>query len=148
MSVSLDIEIKTDDSESRLPEFQRLLMSLPEVFLKYATEIVEDEMRQSVPVSSGRLQSSISSSVEGLEGTVQTNTGYGAAVDKGRRGLDIYPRNGKFLRFFYNGKIVYAKHAHPGPSKPNNFIKRTILQSGDRISPMLDDKIREVLSRA
>lgn len=143
---SVQFDINTDDIESRMPTFSRQIQSLPALFVQDAVLILQDQMQQEVPVSSGRLQSSITGESDGETGVVQTNSGYGAAVDRGRRGLDIYPKNAKFLRFFYNGKIVYARHAHPGPAKANNFVKRTLMNAEARINDAISERTKSVLS--
>lgn len=144
---SVELQLDTERAESGLVNFSRLLVNLPPQLVADAADITEQEMRIEIPVSSGRLQSSVTSEINGLEASVHTNTGYGKAVDEGRRGLDIYPKNFRFLRFFYNGKIVFAKESHPSATQPNEFTKRTIQNVGNRILSMMDSRIHSELTK-
>lgn len=143
--MSYSIEIDSSNAEAKLTRLTRALQNLPLALVKDAAEIIEDQMRQEIPISSGKLQSSVSTTITGTTAEVGTHTGYGAAVDKGRRGFHIEGR--PFLRFFINGKIVFARSANPGPAKANNFRNRTILNSGSRILAMLDLTLERELSK-
>lgn len=143
--VTLDID--TTLLEKRWPNFTRLLTNLPGYLVEETVSVVEQEMKIQIPKGgTGRLENSVESHLNGNQGTVTTNTGYGMAVDKGRRGLDIYPVNGRALRFFYNGKIIFAKESHPGPSRPDGFSDRTIAIAGKRAFEQIQERTKAEVS--
>ncbi len=118
-----------------------MLRSLPKKWVAQGTSIYESQMYIEVSgfIQSGKLQSSIRSEVFDDHGEVSTNSGYGKAVDEGRRALDIYPRIAKVLRFFINGRIVFAMESHPGPAKGHHFTKSTLFNARPRIISMIQD---------
>lgn len=146
--MQVDLELDDADSQVRLPKLARVMQTIPEQTVNEGTEILASQMYVEVPIVSGRLQSSIFTMINGLVGTVSTNSGYGKAVDEGRRGFTVRPRKAQSLRFFINGKIVFAKESHPGPSRPNRFTKRTIQNSVPRITSMIQTVFNENMAKA
>ena len=143
----IDLEVDTSVFDRRWPNFTRLLTNLPGYLVEDTAGIVEQEMKIAIPKGgTGRLENSVESHINGNQATVTTNTGYGMAVDKGRRGLDIYPVNGRALRFFYNGRMIFAKESHPGPSKPSNFKQTTILIAGKRAFEQMQDRVKREMA--
>lgn len=140
--------LDTQDFDTRWPNFRSRVTSLAEKLVKDMTETYESQMHAEVSgfIVSGKMDASISSSVNGLTGEASTHSGYGAAVDKGRRGLDIYPKNpGGFLRFVVNGKVIFAKESHPGPAEGHFFIKATLNNAQPRILSMIQTRMNEEL---
>jgi hypothetical protein len=145
--LGIELEIDTTDFDSKSPEFLRILAELSPEFLKEGGEIFESQMKLEVPVSSGRLQTSIYQKIYHDYIEITTNSGYGKAVDEGRRGFTVYPVNAKVLRFFIGSKIVFARVSHPGPAKGNHFIERTLLNGTPRIQGMMNYVVKEKMSQ-
>lgn len=78
MAEIVDIEVKINDKEVLAK-----LDSLIEQKLKEACVLVQDTAKQNCPVDTGRLQGSISYSVDGKEGIVGTNVEYAPYVEAG-----------------------------------------------------------------
>lgn len=144
--LSVQLEIDTSDVDIKSPVFLRVLAEITPEFLKEGGEIFESQMRLEVPISSGRLQTSIYQKVFHDYIEISTNTGYGKAVDEGRRGFTVYPVKARVLRFFIGSRIVFARVSHPGPAKANNFIQRTLLNGTPRIQGMMNYVIKEKMS--
>ena len=140
----VDIELESD-FDAKSPEFVRVISELPRTILLEGGEIYESQMYMEVPISSGRLQSSIYQKIFADYIEVWTNSGYGKAVDEGRRGFDVYPVHARVLRFFIGSRIVFAMSAHPGPTKPNKFIERTLINATPRITSMIERIYKEKL---
>ena len=136
MSRIMDLDYS--DTEKKFPIFIRVIKNLPNDWIVQGTGIYESQMKIEVPIQSSRLQSSIDSYVENNVGNIQTNTGYGKAVDEGRRGFDLTAKPGRSLRFFWKGKIWYRKKVHVGPAKPNKFKQRTLINARPRIVGMIE----------
>lgn len=78
MAEIVDIEVKIKDKE-----ILAKLDSLIEQKLKEACVMVQDTAKQNCPVDTGRLQGSISYSVDGKEGIVGSNVEYAPYVEGG-----------------------------------------------------------------
>ena len=142
------IDFDYSDTERKFPIFIRVVKNLPNDWIVQGSEIYESQMKIEVPIQSSKMQSSIDSVVGDKEATIQTNTGYGKAVDEGRRGFTQYARNARALRFFWKGRIWYRKSTNIGPAKPNNFKQRTLINARPRIIGMIqsvgNNKFQEV----
>ena len=142
--VTVTLELDADDE--RLVDFARVTSELPQEWIIQGADIYESQMQLEVPISSGRLQSSIFSTVFKEYAEISTNTGYGKAVDEGRKGFKVVAKRARALRFFINGRIVFVKSAHPGPARANRFIKRTLVNASPRIIAMINTVFQEKLA--
>ncbi len=133
----VELELETD-LETKGPEFIRVLNELPKAWILEGGEIYESQMYMEVPISSGRLQSSIYQKIFNDYVEIWTNTGYGKAVDEGRRGFTVYPRTARVLRFFIGSRVVFATVSHPGPAKANRFTQRTLINAAPRVMGMIE----------
>lgn len=143
MQVTLELE---EDLTARSPAFNRVLRNLPAQWIREGADIYESQMQIEVPISSGRLQSSIRSVVNDKEAVISTNTGYGKAVDEGRRGFFVQARRARVLRFFIGAKLIFSKYANVGPGRANRFIKRTLINARPRILSMIERVFEEKIS--
>lgn len=134
----IELELDAKDFEEKMPQYQRIIQELPKAWLIEGGEIYQSQMYMEVPISSGRLQSSIYQKMFADYVEIWTNTGYGKAVDEGRRGFDVYPVHARVLRFFIGSRVVFAMSAHPGPAKANRFIERTLNNASPRIMGMIE----------
>ncbi len=82
----------------------------------------------------GNLRRSIQKQVTSpYRGIVYTDEKYGEYVEFGTRPRTIYPKNGKFLAFKVNGKMVFARKVnHPG-SKPYPFMRPAFENTKDDV---------------
>lgn len=78
MAEIVDIEVKIKDKE-----VLKQLDSLIEQKLREACVLVQDDAKINCPVDTGRLQGSISYSVDGKEGIVGSNVEYAPYVEAG-----------------------------------------------------------------
>ena len=143
---AVDFDLDTSDFDRKWPQFQRILITLPRKYLEEGAGIYESQMHEEIqPFSkSGRLDASVTSEVKNDDATIRTNTGYGKAVDEGRRGFHV---EGNPLRFIVNGKVVFSRWANPGPAIGHRFKIATIKNAHPRILSMLDYTTRAEFSK-
>lgn len=133
------IDFDYSDTEKKFPIFIRAVRNLPKDWLLSGAEIYESQMKIEVPIQSSRLQSSIDSIVGETSAIIRTNTGYGKAVDEGRKGFTQFARNARALRFFWKGKIWYRKSTNIGPGRATKFKERTLINARPRIVGMIEN---------
>ena len=102
--MSLKIKLLTDDYDVKIRTVQNTIKNFtPRVILE-GSEMIEDEMKNQVPVKTGTLLASIRRDTQPLQAAISTNSGYGLFVDEDTQPHVIEARAGGFLRFEINGK--------------------------------------------
>ena len=143
--MSLKIEVDTRKAEiylNRLANFTREAM--PRI-VQMATRAIYDEMKQQVPVKTGRLRASILQFSEGDNGVVSTSSGYGKFVDEDTRAHEIRARYVRFLRFEIGGRVIFRKKVnHPGTTG-YHFTQKSVEAAKPQILANINDILREGL---
>lgn len=122
--MSLRIDLDTNDYDVKMRLFRNALPEFPVKAVKGSTDIIEKNMVQVVPVKTGNLRDSIRKSVSGIQGKVETTSGYGLFVDEDTRPHKIV--GNPLLVFPWRGKI-FIRHSvnHPG-TKGQQFRRKTL----------------------
>ena len=130
MSLRIDLDTKDYDVKMRL--FRVNIPSFPTKAVRGATDIIEKNLVQVVPVKTGELKGSIRKSVIGNQGKVETTSGYGLFVDEDTKPHKIV--GNPWLAFpGRSGKII-IRHSvnHPG-TKGQQFRRKTLDNSQQEI---------------
>jgi hypothetical protein len=114
------------------------------LFQDEGSRLTVEEMRGIVPLKTGFLRESITSSPTPSGFTVYPTARYAGFVDKGTSPHTIFPSGARALRFETAwGGVIFAKHVqHPG-TRPTFFIQRT----ADAVIPKLAEQLRSILER-
>ncbi len=129
--MSLRIDLDTRDYDVKMSLFRSVIPSFPTKAVKGATDIIDKNMVQVVPVKTGDLKASIRKSVIGNQGKVETTSGYGLFVDEDTKPHKIV--GNPVLVFPWRGKI-FIRHSvnHPG-TKGQQFRRKTLNNSQQEI---------------
>ena len=145
--VSVVLELDTSDYDAKMPPFQRALSRIPGRWIQEGAEIYESQMKIEIPKGgSGKLENSVDSIVTDKEAVISTNTGYGKAVDEGRRGFKVVAKRARALRFVIGTQVFYRKSANVGPARANRFIPRTLQNARPRILSMMRTVFNEEMA--
>lgn len=129
--MSLRIDLDTSDYDVKMRFFRSKLPSFPPKAVKGATDIIEKNMVQVVPVKTGNLRNSIKKSNIGMTGKVETTAGYGLFVDEDTKPHKIV--GNPVLVFPWRGKIFIRRSVnHPG-TKGQQFRRKTLDNSKQEI---------------
>ena len=129
--MSLRIDLDTRDYDTKMRFFRNNLPQLPPKAVKGATDIIEKNMVQVVPVKTGNLRESIKKRVTGIFGIVETTAGYGKFVDEDTKPHKII--GNPFLAFPFRGKIIIRRSVnHPG-TKGQQFRRKTLENSQQEV---------------
>jgi hypothetical protein len=133
---------------SKLQAFaNRMGTNLPQLknkLLQKAAAIVADNFRNNIPVRTGKMLSTATTSISGDSAIVSEHSGYGLFVDRGAgphiiRGLPL-------LAFEKEGKTIFAHFVrHPGYSGAH-FVSKTLAQSESEIDSMIKDELNSLLA--
>ena len=97
--MSLRIDLDTRDYDVKMSLFRVNIPTFPTKAVRGATDIIDKNMVQVVPVKTGELKASIRKSVIGNQGKVETTSGYGLFVDKDTKPHKIVGNEIILLRF-------------------------------------------------
>ena len=135
--MSFYVTIDTSDYDNKMSNLQSVLKRMPREILEQGSAVIENDLQRNVPVRTGRLRNSITREVSDTSAVIRTNSGYGRFVNDGTAPHIIYPRNGRFLRFEIQGKVIYAKRVrHPG-FIGRKFVEQTLQESMPKIMELL-----------
>lgn len=125
--MSLRIDLDTSDYDVTMNLFRSNIPTFPPKAVRGATDIVEKNMIDVVPVKTGELKNSITKRVVGPTGIVETNSGYGKFVDEDTEPHKI--TGNPLLAFHWRGKLT-IRHSvnHPG-TKGQQFRRKTLTNS-------------------
>ena len=127
----LRIDLDTSDYDVKIDFFRNGIRELPGAAVLGATNIIERNMRDNVPVKTGKLRDSIEKTVFGTQGVVSTTSGYGLFVDENTKPHII--RGKPLLRFFWKGKWRIRHWVqHPGTTG-QQFRRKTLIASQPEI---------------
>ena len=130
MSLRIDLDTSKYDVKIRL--FRNNLPQFPPKAVKGATDIIEKNMVQVVPVKTGNLRDSIKKRTAGVFGIVETTAGYGKFVDEDTKPHKIV--GNPLLAFQWRGKLFIRRSVnHPG-TKGQQFRRRTLDNSQQEIT--------------
>ena len=95
-------------------------------------------IRKNSPVDHGRLAGSWQLETDGLLSRVTTNVEYALVQDQGSQPYEIYPANGRALKFSFGGKMIYAKSvSHPGVPG-SQYVDKSIEATNGRIEELVN----------
>lgn len=115
------------------------------LFQELGSQLVMQTMRLFVPIRSGFLRESITTSMTPQGFTVYPSAKYAKFVDQGTGPHMIFPRQAKVLRFETpGGGVVFAKHVfHPGfPGR--FFVQRTAEVVREELRDLLEQIWRQL----
>lgn len=135
--MSFIVTIDISDYDRKMGNLQSGLARLPREILESGSATIEMDLKRNVPVRTGRLRDSITREVFDNSAVIRTNSGYGRFVNDGTRPHDIFPRNGRYLRFEIGGRTIYAKRVrHPGFTG-RKFVEVTLAESVPKIMDLI-----------
>ena len=127
----LRIDLDTSKYDVQINFFRNGIKEFPTAAVLGATNIIERNMRETVPVKTGKLRDSIEKTVFGTQGVVSTSSGYGLYVDQDTQKHII--RGKPLLRFFWKGKWRIRHWVqHPGTTG-QQFRRKTLINSQPEI---------------
>jgi len=108
------------------------------LFQEEGSLFVMAEMRQQVPIRTGFLRESITTTITPYGFTVYPSASYAAAVEKGVGPRTIFPVTAKVLRFETEaGAVIFTKYVkHPG-FLGRFFVKRTAEAVRERLAELM-----------
>lgn len=110
---------------------------MPRIILEQASAVIENDLKRNVPVRTGRLRDSIIREVFDDHAVIRTSSGYGRYVNDGTQPHMIFPKNGRYLRFEIQGRVIYAKRVrHPGFTG-RRFVETTLSESIPKIIELI-----------
>lgn len=114
------------------------------LFQDEGSRLTVEEMRGIVPLKTGFLRESITSSTTPSGFTVYPTAKYAEFVDKGTGPHTIFPSGARALRFEtpWGGEVFAKRVQHPG-TRPTFFIQRT----ADAVVGKLVEQLRSILER-
>ena len=141
----LRIDLDTSDYDVKINFFRTGLPNLPAKIVQGATYIIEKNMKQAVPVKTGKLRDSIQKSFMGHRGVVETTSGYGLYVDEDTKPHII--RGKPLLAFRWKGKL-WIRHSvqHPGTTG-QQFRRRTLIRSQPEIMEEIAESYTEEVTQ-
>lgn len=140
--MSLTVSIDTRDWDTKSEMLSRGIVKIPRLIVERGTAILEEELRNTVPVVTGKLRASvIRHSLSDLGGKVSTSSGYGVYVDEGTGPHVILGK--PLLRFEVDGKVIFARRVfHPG------FLGRHFKErSMESASPLIRQDIVDIIKQ-
>jgi hypothetical protein len=149
--MSINFEIDTSDYEITMRNLDNGLQDfLPQLVAESAI-IMRDEMKEAVPVKTGKLKASIRADILPESAEISTNSGYGLYVDEDTDPHVISARgkaNGgaNFLRFVIDGNTFFRRSVFHTGTKGQHFRQKTIKRSMPRIDEVFENKLRELLA--
>jgi len=140
--MSLKIKLRTDDYDVKIRTVQNTVKNFtPRVILE-GSEMIEDEIKNQVPVKTGTLLASIRRDTQPLHAVISTNSGYGLFVDEDTKPHVIEAALGGYLRFVINGKVFFRKRVFHTGTKGQQFRRKTL----DVVLPRFPDMFVRIWS--
>jgi len=149
--MSLNFDIDTSEYELKMRNLEDGMQTfLPELVTESAL-IMRDEMKEAVPVKTGKLKASIRADILPESAEISTNSGYGLYVDEDTEPHEIHARgkeNGgaNFLRFQIGGNTFFRRMVNHTGTKGQQFRRKTIKRSMPRIDELFEEKLRELIN--
>ena len=143
--MSVSIELDTSDFDTKMIGIITDLPLIPDSFLDQGSALVEEIMRDTVPVKTGTLKASIQRQVLPDSAVIETTSGYGLFVDQDTQSHVIEPIFANFLKFEIDGITVFARRVHHPGTKGQNFVARTLQAVRDQLSELLSKIVGDVL---
>jgi len=136
--MSIRIDIDTSDWDAKSIRLRSGLDNLGSRIIEEGSALVEDELRNTVPVRTGKLRASVTRfSVTDTRAQIGTSSGYGRYVNDGVGPRII--RGSPILRFVIDGVTFFRRQVFNPGFAGRHFKEKTIASAGI--------KIRDVIAR-
>jgi hypothetical protein len=140
------------------PSLQRLLRNNSQIapratqlglraVTKEGSKQVKAQIRSDGLVQSGKYVKSVRSSTTKTKSLIYTRSRIANILENGATPHRIEPRNGKFLRFKYNGKMILSKGVdHPGLKAYNPFdVVWSRMQGSGQVNSLFSDGVQKAI---
>ncbi len=148
--MSLNFDIDTSEYELTMRNLQDGMENFRSEIVAESALIMRDEMRNVVPVKTGKLKASIRADILPESAEISTNSGYGKFVDEDTE-PHIIRAKGKeaggadYLRFKIGGTTIFRKSVFHTGTTGQQFRRKTIKRSIPRIDELFEEKLRLLL---
>ena len=138
---------------SSLKEFSKLFEKSPEITIRQTTIalkksafLLEAGSKKEAPVDTGRLRSSIVTTLKPFVGTITPTVKYAEAVHEGTKPRVIVPTKRRALRFKKGGRLIFTRKVnHPG-TKKNPFMDRALRKGTAGVVKIFNRAIENIVN--